>query len=105
MTRLLGLSALVLLAATGCRMCACPYDYCGPVVECDCAGGEGCGMNQGPVEGQIEDGAPSERRNDSARRSPSSANSGERTDELQPTHGTDAGGSRVNHQGPGTRCN
>jgi hypothetical protein len=59
MTRLLGLFALVLLAATGCRMGACPYDYCGPVVECGCVGGEGCGMNQvGPADGQIQDGAP-----------------------------------------------
>jgi hypothetical protein len=58
MIRLLGLSALVLLASTGCRMCACPYDYCGPVVECGCVGGEGCGMSQGPVEGQIQDGTP-----------------------------------------------
>lgn len=60
MNRLLGLSALVLLASTGCRMCASPYDYCGPVVECGCAGGEGCGCNSmGPQgEGTYEENSP-----------------------------------------------
>ncbi|HEY2759236.1 MAG TPA: hypothetical protein VGI75_00795 [Pirellulales bacterium] len=60
MNRLLGLSALVLLAATGCRMCACPYDYCGPVVECGCVGGEGCGGNSmgPPGEGAVEENGP-----------------------------------------------
>jgi len=46
MNRFLGLSALVLLAGAGCRMCACPYDYCGPVVECGCVG---CGGEDGGV--------------------------------------------------------
>ena len=31
----LALSIIGLIAAAGCRMCASPYDYCGPVVECD----------------------------------------------------------------------
>lgn len=31
----LALSIIGLFAAGGCRMCASPYDYCGPVVECD----------------------------------------------------------------------
>src|SRR5262245_36411918 len=31
----LALSLVGLIAAGGCRMCASPYDYCGPVVECD----------------------------------------------------------------------
>jgi hypothetical protein len=57
MQRLLALSALVLVAATGCRMCASPYDYCGPVVECGCmeatgggpaTGNCGCGGSAAP---------------------------------------------------------
>jgi hypothetical protein len=35
MRRVLALSIIGLIAAGGCRMCASPYDYCGPVVECD----------------------------------------------------------------------
>jgi hypothetical protein len=35
MRRVLALSIVGLIAAGGCRMCASPYDYCGPVVECD----------------------------------------------------------------------
>ncbi len=31
----------VMAASSGCRMCASPYDYCGPVVECDCCGDGG----------------------------------------------------------------
>ena len=31
----LALSIVGLIAAGGCRMCASPYDYCSPVVECD----------------------------------------------------------------------
>ena len=52
MKRLLGISALVLFAATGCRMCACPYDYCGPVVECGCVG-----CDSGP-SGPYEESSP-----------------------------------------------
>ncbi|NQU22338.1 MAG: hypothetical protein HQ567_13745 [Candidatus Nealsonbacteria bacterium] len=44
-------SLLILIAAsTGCRMCASPYDYCGPVStdgcgqECDQGCGQGCGQ-------------------------------------------------------------
>jgi hypothetical protein len=58
MKRLLGLSALIMFAASGCRMCACPYDYCGPVVECGCMGGEGCGCGSaGPMEGPMDEGS------------------------------------------------
>jgi hypothetical protein len=36
------LTGLTIAAGTGCRMCASPYDYCGPVVECDdCNSGNG----------------------------------------------------------------
>ena len=35
MRSLLALSIVAILAGAGCRMCASPYDYCGPVVECD----------------------------------------------------------------------
>ena len=35
MRYLLALSIVGVIAAGGCRMCASPYDYCGPVVECD----------------------------------------------------------------------
>jgi hypothetical protein len=60
MTRSLGLFALVLLAATGCRMCASPYDYCGPVVESGCVGCDVFGGNSmgPPGEGTIEDNSP-----------------------------------------------
>jgi len=37
MRRLLALAIVGLAAGTGCRMCASPYDYCGPVVDNDCA--------------------------------------------------------------------
>lgn len=40
MRRLLALSLLVVAAGSGCRMCASPYDYCGPVVDDGCAGGD-----------------------------------------------------------------
>jgi hypothetical protein len=34
----LGLCSVILLAAgTGCRQCASPYDYCGPVLENTCS--------------------------------------------------------------------
>ena len=37
MRRLLPLLLLAIVAGSGgCHMCACPYDYCGPVVECGC---------------------------------------------------------------------
>jgi hypothetical protein len=48
MRRLLALSlcvsatAFAIATAEGCRMCASPYDYCGPVVESG-----GCGENGG----------------------------------------------------------
>jgi hypothetical protein len=63
MYRLLALSLFVLAAATGCHMCASPYDYCGPVVECGCVGGGSCGCgcnsNAAPSEGpSYENGAP-----------------------------------------------
>jgi len=35
MRYVLAISIIGLIAAGGCRMCASPYDYCGPVVECD----------------------------------------------------------------------
>jgi hypothetical protein len=35
MRYVLALSIVGLIAAGGCRMCASPYDYCGPVLECD----------------------------------------------------------------------
>jgi hypothetical protein len=35
MRAVLALTLVGLIAAGGCRMCASPYDYCGPVVECD----------------------------------------------------------------------
>jgi len=35
MRRVLAFSIVGLIAAAGCRMCASPYDYCGPVLECD----------------------------------------------------------------------
>jgi hypothetical protein len=41
MRYVLALSGIALIAAGGCRMCASPYDYCGPVVECDDAGHPG----------------------------------------------------------------
>ncbi|MCC7083973.1 MAG: hypothetical protein IT427_03075 [Pirellulales bacterium] len=40
MRRLLTLSLLLIAAGSGCRMCASPYDYCGPVVDDGCCGGE-----------------------------------------------------------------
>jgi hypothetical protein len=60
MSRLLALAFAILFAASGCRMCACPYDYCGPVPGCGCGddcGGGGCsscgggGYNAGPYGG------------------------------------------------------
>ncbi|HEY2826619.1 MAG TPA: hypothetical protein VGJ04_03380 [Pirellulales bacterium] len=64
MKRLLGLSALILAAATGCRMCASPYDYCGPVVECGCMGGGdyggGCGNGEPSQEMMDDHSAPVE---------------------------------------------
>jgi hypothetical protein len=41
------LGLLVLSAATGCRMCACPYDYCGPVLEDGCGYCGGANAMQG----------------------------------------------------------
>lgn len=35
MRRLLALSFVLIATGSGCRMCASPYDYCGPVVD-DC---------------------------------------------------------------------
>lgn len=57
---------LALLGAAGCRMCASPYDYCGPVVDsccCDSQYGAGYapqGYQSGPVydEGYVEETAP-----------------------------------------------
>jgi hypothetical protein len=40
MRRLLALSLVVVAAASGCRMCASPYDYCGPVVDDCCCGSD-----------------------------------------------------------------
>ncbi len=58
MRRLLTLLSLV-IAASGCRMCSSPYDYCGPVVDSDCCGypggGPAMGANQG---GAIYENAP-----------------------------------------------
>jgi len=42
MRRVITLLSL-LIAAGGCRMCASPYDYCGPVVDSDCCGYPGGG--------------------------------------------------------------
>jgi hypothetical protein len=40
MRRLLALSLLVIAAGSGCRMCASPYDYCGPVMDDCCCGSD-----------------------------------------------------------------
>ncbi len=41
--RALGLGLLGILSATvGCRMCCHPYDYCGPVYQCDGCGCPSC---------------------------------------------------------------
>src|SRR3954453_7826689 len=48
------LTGLTIAAGTGCRMCASPFDYCGPVVECNngnCGGGYHVGA-AGPADGQ-----------------------------------------------------
>ncbi|HTQ39397.1 MAG TPA: hypothetical protein VMJ32_10230 [Pirellulales bacterium] len=71
MRRLLALSVIVFAANMGCRMCASPYDYCGPVVESGCVepngrggcygGGGGCGCGCGggsPMEGVPTNAAP-----------------------------------------------
>jgi hypothetical protein len=49
------LAALTLAASGGCRMCASPYDYCGPVVDCDDGGysnGYHPGVGSQPAAGQ-----------------------------------------------------
>lgn len=35
MRYVIALLGMALISAGGCRMCASPYDYCGPVIECD----------------------------------------------------------------------
>ncbi len=47
MRRLFALLSL-LGALSGCRMCASPYDYCGPVVDDNCCGYPGGGPAMGP---------------------------------------------------------
>jgi hypothetical protein len=59
------LTGLTIAAGTGCRMCASPYDYCGPVVECDdCNSGNGYHpgtVAPAPADGQYyENGAAPE---------------------------------------------
>jgi hypothetical protein len=60
MRRLLALLPLLMMAAGGCRMCASPYDYCGPVVDSNCCGGPGgYGPNVAPNQGEnYYEGAP-----------------------------------------------
>ena len=106
MKRLLGLSALIMFAATGCRMCACPYDYCGPVVECGCMGGEGgcgcgCGGSAGPTEGQgaMEEGAPMEGETISSPENPQPAPAPAN----MPTSSNRSGSRRVQQAGYSTR--
>jgi hypothetical protein len=43
-------SALTVAANGGCRMCASPFDYCGPVVDCDNGGYPHAGNHGGAVE-------------------------------------------------------
>jgi hypothetical protein len=50
MRRLFALLSL-LGALSGCRMCASPYDYCGPVVDDNCCGYPGGGPAMGPNQG------------------------------------------------------
>jgi hypothetical protein len=40
MRRLFALSLMLVAAGTGCRICASPYDYCGPVVDDCCCGSD-----------------------------------------------------------------
>lgn len=47
------LTGLTIAAGVGCRMCASPYDYCGPVVECDDSYTSGYhGGGAAPADGQ-----------------------------------------------------
>ncbi|HEY2760045.1 MAG TPA: hypothetical protein VGI75_04860 [Pirellulales bacterium] len=52
MRALLAVSLLVLITGSGCQMCGCPYDYCGPVIEDDCAYG---GPQSAPMSGEMNE--------------------------------------------------
>ena len=52
MRALLAVSLLVLITGSGCQMCGCPYDYCGPVIEDDCAYG---GPHGAPMSGEMNE--------------------------------------------------
>jgi hypothetical protein len=58
MRRLFALSLILVAAGTGCRICASPYDYCGPVVDDCCCGSDYQPQTpyHGPTEPVISDG-------------------------------------------------
>jgi hypothetical protein len=56
------LGAMILATSGGCRMCASPYDYCGPVVDSgDCGSGPGYTQGGARMDGEYyENGAAPE---------------------------------------------
>jgi len=93
------LTGLTIAAGTGCRMCASPYDYCGPVVECD-NGNYGGGYHAGtsaPADGQYyEKGSGPEE----IQRPAPPQNMGQPTPAPAPTPATGPMASRTQNQNP-----
>jgi hypothetical protein len=91
------LTGLTIAAGTGCRMCASPYDYCGPVVECD-NGNYGGGYHAGtsaPADGQYyENGSGPEEIQRPGQ------NMGQPTPAPAPTPATGPMASRTQNQNP-----